>query len=173
MIKFSVVVNMGYLSSGAFATVVASTPLVSIDLIVRDSNGLVLLGERLNRPAQGYWFVPGGRILKDESLAVAFRRLTRTELGVEANIEEANYIGLFEHFYSDSVFCVESAEKKMSTHYVVNGFELYLPADHDRLPTAQHNKYRWFYVEELLKDVRVHKHTQWYFMPDKGIRVSI
>ena len=41
-----------------FKTVVASTPLVSIDLIVRNRQGQVLLGLRTNRPAQGGWFVP-------------------------------------------------------------------------------------------------------------------
>ncbi|MBJ6922853.1 GDP-mannose mannosyl hydrolase, partial [Vibrio cholerae] len=41
-----------------FKTVVASTPLVSMDLIVRNRYGQVLLGLRTNRPAQGFWFVP-------------------------------------------------------------------------------------------------------------------
>lgn len=47
-----------------FATVVRSTPLISIDLIVENAHGEFLLGKRLNRPAQGYWFVPGGRVQK-------------------------------------------------------------------------------------------------------------
>jgi colanic acid biosynthesis protein WcaH len=33
---------------------------VSIDLIVRDADGRVLLGLRNNRPARDWWFVPGG-----------------------------------------------------------------------------------------------------------------
>lgn len=65
-----------------FATVVRSTPLISIDLIVENTPGEFLLGKRLNRPAQGYWFVPGGRVQKDEPLHVAFERLTETEPGV-------------------------------------------------------------------------------------------
>jgi colanic acid biosynthesis protein WcaH len=47
-----------------FATVVRSTPLISIDLIVENESGEFLLGKRTNRPAQGYWFVPGGRVQK-------------------------------------------------------------------------------------------------------------
>jgi colanic acid biosynthesis protein WcaH len=43
-----------------FKTVIASTPLISIDLIVRNNQQQILLGKRLNKPAQGYWFVPGG-----------------------------------------------------------------------------------------------------------------
>ena len=53
------------LPSKKFEVVVESTPLVSIDLVVRAPDKKILLGKRVNRPAQGYWFVPGGRILKD------------------------------------------------------------------------------------------------------------
>ena len=47
-----------------FATVVRSAPLVAIDLIVENARGEYLFGQRINRPAQGYWFVPGGRVQK-------------------------------------------------------------------------------------------------------------
>lgn len=57
-----------WLSGDTFRMVVASAPLVSIDLVVENSAGELLLGERLNRPAQGFWFVPGGRVQKNETL---------------------------------------------------------------------------------------------------------
>jgi colanic acid biosynthesis protein WcaH len=76
------------LDGATFKTVIDSTPLISIDLVVRDGEGRVLLGQRLNRPAQGFWFVPGGRILKSESLSSAFRRLTLDELGIEIDIAD-------------------------------------------------------------------------------------
>ena len=56
---------MMFLRQEDFATVVRSTPLVSLDFIVENSRGEFLLGKRTNRPAQGYWFVPGGRVAKD------------------------------------------------------------------------------------------------------------
>lgn len=62
------------LAQHEFLEIVRLTPLVSIDLIVLDQAGDVLLGRRVNRPAQGMWFVPGGRIRKDETLADAFKR---------------------------------------------------------------------------------------------------
>ena len=58
-------------------------PLISIDLLVQNEHGEYLLGLRNNRPAQGYWFVPGGRVLKNETLDGAFKRLTFEELGIE------------------------------------------------------------------------------------------
>ena len=66
---------MMFLRQEDFATVVRSTPLVSLDFIVENSRGEFLLGKRTNRPAQGYWFVPGGRVQKDETLEAAFERL--------------------------------------------------------------------------------------------------
>ena len=62
--------------------VVRHAPLVSIDLILRDAQGRVLLGLRENEPARGLWFVPGGVIRKDETLDAAFSRIARNELGV-------------------------------------------------------------------------------------------
>jgi len=60
-----------------FSSVIKSTPLISIDLIVRNLKGEVFLGNRVNDPAKDYWFVPGGRIFKDETRAQAFSRILR------------------------------------------------------------------------------------------------
>ena len=47
-----------HLDDKTFLRVIEATPLVSIDLLVRNERGQVLLGKRANRPAQGLWFVP-------------------------------------------------------------------------------------------------------------------
>ena len=97
-----------YLTKETFQTVIASTPLISIDLVVRNLAGDYLVGFRNNRPAQGYWFVPGGRILKDESKDTAFTRLVKAELGVDAVIADATFKDVYEHFYDDCVFSDDS-----------------------------------------------------------------
>ena len=141
-----------------FKTVVASTPLVSIDLVVKNSQGKVLLGLRNNRPAQGYWFVPGGRIRKDESMKKAFTRLVSAELGVECTMDQAKFLGSYEHFYQDNFSGTD-----FSTHYVVLGYSLTLDIDLAALPDEQHHDYRWFTVAELLASPSVHQHTKDYF----------
>ena len=108
-----------WLDKESFRHIVASTPLISIDLIVRNEVGQVLLGQRLNRPAQGYWFVPGGRIRKDERIDAAFRRLTLSELGLECSVDNAIFCGVFEHLYDDNFSGID-----FSTHYVVLGLSL-------------------------------------------------
>lgn len=139
-----------------FRQAIASTPLVSIDLIVLH-NRQVLLGQRLNRPAQGFWFVPGGRIRKNEPLAEAFQRLTLTELGVELDYSQAQLLGAFDHFYSDSVFGEAS-----STHYVALGMLLELPQRLERLPKDQHDAFAWWSISEALAGAAVHQHTKDY-----------
>jgi colanic acid biosynthesis protein WcaH len=62
------------LSPDDFRSVVRLAPLVSIDLIIRNVRGEVLLGLRNNEPAKGSYFVPGGIILKQERLYEAFAR---------------------------------------------------------------------------------------------------
>ncbi|WP_270792893.1 GDP-mannose mannosyl hydrolase [Aeromonas sp. QDB21] len=148
-----------WLDRTTFSKIVEATPLVSIDLIVCNQEGQVLLGRRLNRPAQGYWFVPGGRVRKDEMLADAFWRLTKEELGHHISQSSAHFLGPFEHFYSDNF-----SEEEFSTHYVVLGYELPWQDTLMSLPVAQHDQYCWFDVEALLADPLVHQHTKDYFI---------
>lgn len=72
----------GWLDADTLEMVVATTPLTSIGLLVENEKGEYLLGLRTNHPAQGYWFVPGGRVQKNETLDDALRRLTRSGLVV-------------------------------------------------------------------------------------------
>lgn len=141
-----------------FKTIVANSPLISIDLIVRNREGKALLGQRQNRPAKNYWFVPGGRIFKDESFEQAFKRITQEELGHESHLSEAKFLGVYEHFYTDNFSGTD-----FSTHYVVHGYELKLELVDLELPEVQHNAYQWFDIESLLSDVSVHQYTKNYF----------
>ncbi|MGB0732766.1 MAG: GDP-mannose mannosyl hydrolase [Pontibacterium sp.] len=154
---------MTFLDKDTFKAVVANAPLVSLDLIVKDSDGHVLLGRRNNRPAKGNWFVPGGRILKGEAVDVAIERLTKDELGRAYQLNDTSYHGLYDHFYVDSIWGDE-----VSTHYLVNAFVLQVDPKALVLPMAQHNDYKWFTIEELLSSDEVHIHTKWYFQENKA-----
>lgn len=141
-----------------FRTVVDSTPLVSIDLIVENECTRYLLGHRINRPAMGFWFVPGGRIFKNETLDEAFLRLTQAELGIALPRASGELIGVYEHLYADSVF-----GEDVNTHYVVLGYRLRGIRESLQLPPQQHDGYRWQTVEDILSSSDVHENTKAYF----------
>jgi colanic acid biosynthesis protein WcaH len=150
------------LSDDAFRTVIDSTPLVSIDLVVSNDCGEILLGERLNRPAQGTWFVPGGRVRKNERLDAAFERLTTDELGRPSNREQARLLGVFEHFYDDSVF--SDAPGSASTHYVVLAYALpwAMPDGAHAWPQEQHARFRWWALQAAALSDAVHSNSKAY-----------
>jgi len=149
--------HQGWLSDDTFRQVVAHTPLVSLDFVVTNTQGEWLLGQRLNRPAQGSWFVPGGRVRKGEALEAAVRRLTREELGQSNELSGMRFLGVYEHFYADSM-----PSPGLSTHYVVLAYRLILDPDLKTLPRQQHGGYRWWSSHSIENDETVHAHTRAY-----------
>ena len=137
-----------------FKTIIDSAPLISIDILLK-KDGKVLLGKRVNKPAQGYFFSMGGRVNKNEAIANAMARIAKNELNIELKYIP-KFIGVFEHFYDDSIY------KVVSTHYVNLAYE-YEVKEVLSLPTEQHDEYRWFTIDELLQSVQVHKYVKDYF----------
>ena len=142
------------LNDMTFKTIVDSAPLISIDILLK-KGGKVLLGKRVNKPAQGYFFSTGGRIKKNETIDSAMVRIVKNELNIELKFMP-EFIGVFEHFYDDSIY------ENVSTHYVNLAYE-YEVAEISNLPTEQHSEYKWFTIDELLKSKQVHEYTKDYF----------
>ncbi len=142
-----------------FIQVVRYAPLVSIDLIVRNSEDKVLLGLRKNEPAKNTWFVPGGAVQKDEPLSQAFLRVTFNELGRKITRDSARFKGVFEHFYKTNF----TGSSDFSTHYIVLAHEIDLDGDIGDLPDDQHRGFKWYTVWDLLRDDAVHDNTKAYF----------
>jgi colanic acid biosynthesis protein WcaH len=140
-----------------FLQVVESAPLVSIDLILRDESGAVLLGRRVNRPAQGFWFVPGGRIWKGEKIMDAMKRIASREIG--HTLDEPKLMGAYDHFYDDNYLKVPG----INTHYVVLAYEGSWPNGREAVGDDQHSEMRWWSVKELLAAADVHENTKRYF----------
>ncbi len=129
--------------------------------MVQNAAGDILLGECLNRSAQGFWFAPGGRIQKNESLDAAFRRLTFGELGRAFERSTARLLDIYGHFYADSVFGAADADP--DSHYVVLGYHLHVPADLPLAPPAeQHDSYRWWPMAEMQASSGVHDNSRAY-----------
>ncbi|BDB25635.1 GDP-mannose mannosyl hydrolase [Cupriavidus sp. P-10] len=147
------------LNQDDFLSVVRTAPLVAIDLVVAEPGGRILLGRRRNRPAQDTWFVPGGRIRKDERLDDAFRRVAVDELGLDMPRAAARLLGAFEHFYPDNF----AGAPGIGTHYVVLAYALQVPGMALAAPPDQHSEYRWMTPAQILADEAVHDNARAYF----------
>lgn len=148
-----------FLPPAEFAAMVKNMPLIAIDLLVQDDKGHTLLGWRSNPPAQSCWFVPGGRIRKNETMQAAFHRITQIELGTAFNIEQASFKGIYQHFYSENFL----GEQGQSTHYITLAYQLKVQANELTLPTDQHAHYRWTNQESMQLDPQIHTYTRDYF----------
>jgi colanic acid biosynthesis protein WcaH len=147
------------LSNEQFLSIIDATPLVSIDLILCNERGEILLGKRTARPAQNFWFVPGGRIRKNERVRDALKRISLKELGVA--IETATLMGAFDHIYPDNFL----GQPGVNTHYVVLGYSFDWKSSVPVKADEQHSELRWWTVPELLANAEVHENTKNYFRP--------
>lgn len=154
-----------WLSEEDFSSACSALPLVSIDLIVTrpgDQGRELLLGLRNNRPAQGWWFTPGGRIRKNEAIGDALRRVAQEEIGLNLNcLNRVQLLGAWDHFYPDSAF-----DPSIPTHYVNLPHALHLTADEaEQLqpPSGQelqHQSWMWMPVAQTSLDERVHEYVR-------------
>ena len=139
--------------------IIEATPLVSIDLVIRNPSNKVLLGKRNNRPAMGYWFVPGGRIFKNETINQALKRISEVELGQDLSTKAPSLLGAYDHIYEDNFLNV----KGINTHYVVLAFVIALQQEIEVKTDEQHTELKWWEIDKLLQDQTVHQNTKVYF----------
>lgn len=159
-----------HIDKDTFLTVIASVPFVSIDLVVRNEKQQVLLGYRRNRPAQNSWFVPGGRIRKNERTQDALARIAQNELGIAVAAGNGVLLGVFDHIYDDNFYDAPG----IGTHYVVCAYQFYAGSGTTLAPDGQHAQLRWWDVDALLASPDVHPNTKLYFRdaPDNGFRCA-
>ena len=124
-----------WVSDEEWETIVRHVPIVSVDLVVFHDDR-VLLARRENEPAKGEWFVPGGRVLKNESREEAVHRVAQEELGVDVEIIES--LGAYEHIYDTADVDVSNGK-----HYLANGYVVRPKSDEFELD-SQHSAFRFF-----------------------------
>lgn len=148
-----------------FYKAIELTQLVSLDLIIMDDSDRILVGRSTNNPAKGYYFVPGSRIYKNETLNDAVRRVSLYELGFEIKKSNTSFYGIYDHIYDNNFL-----DNEFGTHYVCNAIS-YKVCDQEKKTIekkmmGQHDDVKWMTKEELLANDNVHKYTKNYFVID-------
>ncbi|WNP36052.1 GDP-mannose mannosyl hydrolase [Enterobacter kobei] len=155
------------LPENEFKKIIQASPLISIDLLIKNQYGEYLFGERINQPAKNYWFVPGGRILKDEQMVEALHRISYSELGIALQFGQAQFHGVWEHFYQNNFF-----NDEFTTHYIVLAYIFNVDKEKVNPPKIQHQNFKWLSKEAILKDSSIHEYSASYFLNDDVARAA-
>jgi colanic acid biosynthesis protein WcaH len=121
--------------------------------VILNNKNEVLLCHRTNKPAQGTWWFPGGRVQKGETMREAIIRKVKQETGLEIRILEQ--LGTDETLFPDGPF--DGPTHTINTVFLVTAKKKD-PVTLDN----QHDDLRWFntfpkgghpYVRKYLKSV--------------------
>ena len=135
-------------------------PIYAIDIILFNNEKGIIVGQRINNPAKDKYFVPGGRIYKNETRKNAFKRICNDEIGINLELENTSLIGIYEHFYQNSRWDKED----INTHYIVEA--RFLKIDSTLIKktnlNSQHSKTLWLKSYDDNKD-KLHPYCEPYF----------
>ena len=127
-----------FLSRADYLKLTRLTPIPCVDAVIM-WRGSFLLGKRNDKPAQGKWFLFGGRVLKDERLLDAVKRKVQNEIGVRISDSQIKFLTIGETiFHSDDP---AGERHTINTVYLVR---LPKSVDMSRFDAAQHSDIQWF-----------------------------
>jgi len=128
-----------YLSEEEFRKIMKMKPTVSVDLLIKDTQGRFLLGRRNTEPYKNWWQVVGGMIYYNEKIGDTIRRIALRETGLT----------VFNPIFSDVYDIIDDVDPRghvVCLAYVITDYsgELSVNADNteleffdiDELPTS-------------------------------------
>lgn len=109
-------------------------PILCVDGII-ESDNLFLLVKRENNPLKGIYWLPGGRVYKNETLAEAFIRKMKEEVGLDVGI--TGVAGYYEDFYKENELGIDGVHT-MSIVFTAKPLSRAIKLD------SQSSDYGWF-----------------------------
>lgn len=145
------------LNKTKFISLIKSAPLCAIDILIK-SNNKYLLCLRDNKPAKNYYFVPGGRIFKNEKYKDAIKRILKNELNLNIKNLKFKIIGIYDHIYKDNFYNI----KDLTTHYFVLALMINFNKEVEIKLDKQHLNFRFMTRSQILNNKKVHKYSKLY-----------
>ena len=148
------------LDNKLWKTIVDNMPIPAKDLLIYNEDNGLLMGKRRNKPAQNFYFVPGGRVFKNESKQEAICRISREEIDFRIELKDFLSLGTYDHFYEDSIW----EDSSLSTHYVVEAIFIKTQSSEtfDNFG-SQHSELKWINESNVDKE-NVHKYSKKYLL---------
>ena len=144
------------ISKGLYKKVLENMPVFCVDVIIEDDKKVFLV-RRKNEPCKNQWWVPGGRLYKNEKTQDAAIRKAREETGLD--VEVIKQVGFYEPMFKEAQLGV-----KTGTHNPVVVYLLRTKFNQDIHLDEQSSDYRWIdrietdmddYMKTILKDSKV------------------
>lgn len=107
----------GFIDEDFYKKSLEYLPILTIDLILQNKLGEFLLVKRSNHPLKGEFWTPGGRVHKGETLQHAAVRKCKEETGLDTQLLNWNFIGLFEGNFRKSHFDLNCSTHTVSIVY--------------------------------------------------------
>jgi len=125
---------MKHIPQEDYNKILETMPIACIDVAVA-SEGSILLVKRVDAPARGQWWVPGGRISKGEMMRDCAIRKAKEETGLDC------YIGPIIHT-DETIF--DDGPYGIPVHSINSCFLMYPKMNSSNLVLdSHHDKYRW------------------------------
>jgi len=105
-LKASDIQKIGMIEKRIYGDAVQNLPIPCVDIFLFNPySKSYLLVLRKDPPAQNFWWPPGGRVYKGETLAECAKRKCREELGLKAtDVTVLKNLGVVETFFPDSAW---------------------------------------------------------------------
>ncbi|MBI5421087.1 MAG: NUDIX domain-containing protein [Parcubacteria group bacterium] len=145
--------NKGFLKKELYKRVYDVAPIFCVDILAV-CGGEFLLGMRTNEPEKGKWFLPGGRILKMETLDQAVMRKAKEELGIRVTKKDFEFLKL------GTVVSRKTPFGEGQFHAVIGVYKLTIKKKDAVKADTQHSDLQWFskiqsnwhpYVKEMVR----------------------
>ena len=112
------------------------------------------MGKRINKPARNFYFVPGGRVFKNEARNTAIKRISSQEIGKSINPEDCSSLGIYDHFYDESIWEIQTSHRIILSALLIivditNKFNIH----------SQHSESLWI-NESNVNKLNVHKYSK-------------
>ena len=158
------------LSEEIWRTCVDSIPIFGIDMLIFSQKYGVLMGRRINNPAKGKFFVPGGRVYKNERIVDAFNRILISETGLTFSFNKTTSLGLYEHFYNVTSW----STSECSTHYIIEARLIEIEPENIKQKinlNEQHSNFEWISLEDIQSNT-IHSYSKMYLDKIKYLKAK-
>lgn len=113
--------NENWIDDECYATIQKKMPIATVDAIIFHKDKFLLM-KRNDSPVKGEWWIPGGRIFKNESIEDAVKRKVFEETGLQCKIiEQLGVINqIFPECHTISIFYLVESNRndvKLNTEH--------------------------------------------------------